>query len=78
MIPTRVRRRPYLVIIEKAPRGFSAYLPDLPGCIAAASTRRAVENVIREAVELHVTGLRAEGEPVPTPRTYSTYVDARA
>jgi predicted RNase H-like HicB family nuclease len=75
---TRVRRGKYLVIIEKGQRGFSAYLPDLPGCVAAAGTRRAVEKLMREAVPLHVSGLRSEGEPVPAPRAYSTYVAVRA
>jgi predicted RNase H-like HicB family nuclease len=68
----------YLVVIEKAKRGFSAHSPDLPGCIAAAGTRRGVEKLMREAVEMHVSGLRAEGRRPPLPRTYSTYVDVRA
>ena len=68
----------YLVVIEKAKRGFSAYSPDLPGCVAAAGTRRGVEKLMREAVSLHVSGLRSEGAPVPAPRTYSTYVAVRA
>jgi predicted RNase H-like HicB family nuclease len=68
----------YLVVIEKAKRGFSGYSPDLPGCVAAARTRRAVEKLMREAVSLHVGGLRSEGEPIPTPRSYSTYVEVRA
>ena len=68
----------YLVVIERAKRGFSAYSPDLPGCVAAAGTRRRVEKLMREAVALHVSGLRAYGERVPSPRSYSTYVAVRA
>jgi predicted RNase H-like HicB family nuclease len=68
----------YLVVIEKAKRGFSAYLPDLPGCAVAAPTRRGVEAAMRKAIAFHLEGLRAEGMKVPPPRTSSTYVDVRA
>jgi predicted RNase H-like HicB family nuclease len=67
----------YLVVIERAKRGFSAYSPDLPGCVAAASTRRRVVRLMREAVALHVGELRAEGERLPPPRSCSTYVAVR-
>ena len=68
----------FLIVIEKAERGFSAYSPDLPGCVAAARTRRGVEKAMREAVEFHLEGLREEGCRVPAPRSYSTYVDVPA
>jgi len=68
----------FLIVIEKAKRGFSAYSPDLPGCVAAAATRRAVEKAMREAIEFHLEGLRQEGDRVPPPRSYSTYVDVPA
>ena len=57
----------YLVIYERGKRNWSAYVPDLPGCIATGKTRRRVEQMIREAIEFHVEGLRLRGEPVPEP-----------
>jgi predicted RNase H-like HicB family nuclease len=68
----------FLIVVEKAKRGFSAYSPDLPGCVAAAPTRRGVEKAMREAIALHLDGLREEGDRVPAPRSYSTYVDIPA
>ena len=68
----------FLIVIEKAARGFSAYSPDLPGCVAAAATRRGVEKAMREAIEFHLDGLRQEGDRVPSPRSYSTYVEVPA
>jgi len=68
----------FLIVIEKAKRGFSAYSPDLPGCVAAAATRRGVEKAMREAIEFHLEGLREEGDQVPSPRAYSAYVDVPA
>jgi predicted RNase H-like HicB family nuclease len=65
----------YLVVVEKAKRGSSAYSPDLPGCVAAATTRRGVERAIREAIAFHLDGIRADGERAPSPRSYSTYVN---
>ena len=68
----------FLIVIEKAKRGFSAYSPDLPGCVAAAATRRTVEKAMREAIAFHLEGLRQEGDRVPPARSYSTYVDVPA
>ncbi len=68
----------FLIVIEKAERGFSAYSPDRPGCVAAGATRRGVEKAMREAIEFHLEGLREEGCRVPAPRSYSTYVDVPA
>ena len=53
----------YTIVIEKTPRNFSAYVPDLPGCIATAATREAVVRLIREAIEFHIEDLREQGEP---------------
>lgn len=64
----------YLVIIEKTDTGYSAYSPDLPGCVSTGSTRAAVESNMREAIELHIEGLREEGYDIPEPSTYSAYV----
>jgi len=68
----------FLIVIEKAKRGFSAYSPDLPGCVAAGATRRSVEKAMREAIALHLEGLREDGRPVPSPRSWSSYVDVPA
>lgn len=64
----------YLIIIEKAKRGFSAYAPDVPGCVAAGRTRRVVEKSMREAIALHLDELRSDGVRAPAPTSYSKYV----
>jgi predicted RNase H-like HicB family nuclease len=66
----------YAVVIEKAENNYSAYVPDLPGCVATAPTITDVENEIREAIRFHIEGLRADGLPVPEPRSIAEYVDA--
>ena len=68
----------YVILIEPTATGYSAYVPDLPGCVAAAGTRDAVEQLAREAVEFHLEGLRADGEPVPPAHTYATFVEVAA
>ncbi len=67
-----------LVIIEKTKKGFSAYSPDLPGCVAAAASRRSVERSMREAMHLHLEGMKAEGLKLPAPRSSSTYLEIAA
>lgn len=57
----------YTVIYEPGERNWSAYVPDLPGCIATAKSRKQLERRIREAIEFHIEGLRLHGEPVPKP-----------
>lgn len=64
----------YLVVIEGSERSFSAFVPDLPGCVAAGSSRAEVERLIAEAIPLHVESLRAHGEPVPRPSSEARYV----
>ena len=64
-----------LVIVEPAATGYSAYSPDLPGCISTGSSPKDVEQRMREAIELHLEGLRAEGEEPPQPRAYATIVE---
>ena len=59
----------YLVIIEGSGDSYSAYVPDLPGCVAAGDSVEEVERLIREAIPLHVESLRAHSEPVPPPQT---------
>lgn len=64
----------YAVIIETGPEGCSAYVPDLPGCVAAGTTVEETERLIQEAIEFHLEGIRLHGEPVPGPTTYCSYV----
>jgi len=59
--------REYTVIYERGKRNWSAYVPDLPGCIATGKTRTQVERMIREAIEFHIEGLIERGDPVPAP-----------
>jgi predicted RNase H-like HicB family nuclease len=59
----------YAVVVERSPTGFAAYVPDLPGCVAAGGTRAEVERLIREAIQLHLEGMREDGEPIPEPTT---------
>jgi predicted RNase H-like HicB family nuclease len=57
----------YLIIIEDTATGFSAYSPDVPGCIATGATREEIEQAMHDAIEFHIEGLRLAGEPVPMP-----------
>ena len=59
----------YLVVIEKGPSSFGAYVPDLPGCIAAGETREEVATLIHEAIALHIEDLKAQGQQVPSPHS---------
>ena len=69
----------YLIIIEGTGTGYSAYSPDLPGCIATGGTREEVERNMQEAIEFHLDGLQEDGYAIPTPSSASTYVEvARA
>lgn len=65
----------YLIVIEPTQTGFSAYSPDLPGCVATGKTEEEVEREMREAMAFHVEGLRLEGYPIPEPTTRSAYVE---
>ena len=65
----------YLVVIEPSETGFSAYSPDLPGCVATGATEAEVEREMHEAMEFHVEGLRLEGYPVPVQSTRSAYLE---
>jgi len=68
----------YLVVLEKGPTSFGAYVPDLPGCIAAAESREEVLRLIREAIEFHIEGLRDHGEPIPPPSSSSEVIEVQA
>jgi predicted RNase H-like HicB family nuclease len=65
----------YLVIVEPTSTGFSAYSPDVPGCVSTGATRAECESNMREAIEFHLEGLRLQGEPVPTPATSAALID---
>ena len=65
----------YLIVIEKTATGYSAYSPDLDGCVATGANKQEVEQNMREAIEFHLEGLRHEGYAAPPPSSYSTYID---
>ncbi|MHB8104456.1 MAG: type II toxin-antitoxin system HicB family antitoxin [Dehalococcoidales bacterium] len=67
----------YLVIFEKAKENYSAYSPDLPGCIATGKTRKETENNIKEAIILHLDGLKEDGLPLPKPSSFTEYVEVQ-
>jgi predicted RNase H-like HicB family nuclease len=66
----------YAIVIEKAEGNFSAYVPDLPGCIATGATVSEVEQEMREAIRFHIDGLKADGLPVPQATSIAEYVEA--
>jgi predicted RNase H-like HicB family nuclease len=66
----------YGVVIEKAEGNYSAYVPDLPGCIATGQTVQEAEREIQEAIRFHIDGLLEDGLPVPLPTTICDYVEA--
>lgn len=68
----------YAVVIEKGPMSYGAYVPDLPGCIAAADSREEVIRLIREAIEFHLEGLRANGEEPPPSSSSIEFVEVAA
>jgi len=68
----------YAVVIEKAPSNYAAYVPDLPGCIATGASVAETESLIREAIEFHLEGLKADGHPIPLPSSHVEYVDVPA
>lgn len=65
----------YGVIIEKSGSNFGAYVPDLPGCVAVGDTPEETLQLIREAIELHIEGLKEDGLPIPPPVTLCEYID---
>jgi predicted RNase H-like HicB family nuclease len=68
----------YLVVVEKGPISFGAYVPDLPGCIVAGETREEVLVSIHEAIEFHLEGLKEDGQPIPQPSSSSEVVEVAA
>ena len=76
---TTTRRRPstrYAVVIEKAKRNYSAYVPDLPGCVGTGSTVEQVRREIKKAIRFHLDGLPSDGLPIPRPSSKAVYVAA--
>lgn len=68
----------FAIVIERAEGNFSAYVPDLPGCVATGATEQHVEANIREAIELHLEGMREDGLEIPTPVSRVEYIDVSA
>jgi predicted RNase H-like HicB family nuclease len=68
----------YAIVIENAGGNYSAYVPDPPGCIATGETLAATERAIREAIEIHLDGLREDGTPIPPPSSRVEYVEVAA
>jgi len=68
----------YLVIIEKTKTGFSAFSPDLPGCVATGATRQETEKNMKDAIAFHLEGMHEEGLEAPEPHSVSTYVEVSA
>ncbi|MBE9215384.1 MAG: type II toxin-antitoxin system HicB family antitoxin [Nostocales cyanobacterium 94392] len=66
----------YAIVIEKAANNYSAYVPDLPGCVATGATIQEVNQQIKEAINFHLEGLREEGLSIPEPTTLCEYVEA--
>ena len=67
--------RKYLVIFEKANHNYSAYSPDLPGCVATGATREETEKNIKEAIAFHIEGLKEDGLAIPEPSSFTEYVE---
>ncbi len=68
----------YLVVLEEGARSFGAYVPDLPGCIAAGESKDEVLTLIRQAIEFHIEGLKENGQPITPPSSSSEVVDVEA
>jgi predicted RNase H-like HicB family nuclease len=67
-----------LIVVEETPSGFSAYAPDVPGCVATGATREEVELTMRDAIQFHLEGLRAQGMVLPAVHSYATVVEVAA
>jgi predicted RNase H-like HicB family nuclease len=68
----------YAIVIEKAEGNYSAYVPDLPGCVSTGATVEETERAIREAIAFHLDGMRDDGTPIPPPSSQVEYVDIAA
>lgn len=68
----------YAIVIEKSDNNYAAYVPDLPGCVATGETIEETESQIREAIDLHLRGMREDGQPIPEPSSSVDYVEIAA
>ncbi|MGH7725587.1 MAG: type II toxin-antitoxin system HicB family antitoxin [Candidatus Eiseniibacteriota bacterium] len=68
----------YMVVIERGETSWGAHVPDLPGCVAVGETRDEAVQLIREAIALHIEGLRRQGLPIPKPTSEGEFVDVEA
>lgn len=68
----------YAVVIERAGNNYSTYIPDLPGCVATGATEAEVKSLIRDAIELHLAGMREDGDAIPLPSSQVEYIDIAA
>jgi len=69
----------YPIVIEHVPgSNYSAYVPDLPGCVATADTLEEIKQLMREGIEFHLEGMREDGDPIPEPTTHVDYIEAPA
>ncbi|GAB4114399.1 MAG: type II toxin-antitoxin system HicB family antitoxin [Wenzhouxiangellaceae bacterium] len=68
----------YVVILEEGPQSWGAYVPDLPGCVAVGETRGEALDLIREAIEFDLDGMKEDGDPIPEPHSYSEVIKVNA
>jgi predicted RNase H-like HicB family nuclease len=68
----------YAIVIEKTESNYSAYVPDLPGCVATGATLEEVETEMRQAIEFHLEGMREDGVPIPPPQSKVDYIEVTA
>ena len=68
----------YMVVLEQGPTSYGAYVPDLPGCVAVGETQQEALELIQEAIEFHLEGLKEEGRQIPAPHSSSTFVEVYA
>ena len=66
----------YLIVIEKTPNNLSAFSPDLPGCVATGATKDEVEDRMRDAIRMHIDGMREDGLAIPEPSSVAEYIEA--
>jgi predicted RNase H-like HicB family nuclease len=68
----------YAIVIEKLDSNYSAYVPDLPGCVATADSLEEIKQLMQEGIEFHLEGMREDGDPIPEPTTQVEYIEAPA
>jgi len=70
-----VATRKYWVVVEKGPTSYSAYVPDLPGCVSVGDTHEEMERMIKEAIEFHLEGMAADDDPIPAATSYAKEIE---